>query len=159
EQTALVWLAAAPVVVINLDYVWPKLLATSFLLLAIRAALDRRSAFVIGGWSALAYLSHPVGGLFLPVLGLFVARLAWPVARRPARRWTTLRRVVACALAGGAILAPWLAFKGWVAFRDPFVDYPLGDGHGYATAANVVSWLHSRWDNLWLTLVPAGFFF
>jgi hypothetical protein len=36
--------------------------------------------------------------------------------------------------------------------------YPLGDSNGIARAVSFASWLRARWDNLWLTLLPSGFF-
>lgn len=157
-RPALAWLAIAPVVAINTDFVWPKLLATFFLLLAVRAAIGRQSLLGVGAFAALAHLCHPVGGLFAPPLMAFVGHLAWSEAGAGGPRiGSALRRMAGFAAVLLACLAPWLAFKAAIGGRDVFVHYPWGDGRGLLPADNLASWLRCRWDNLWITLVPGGF--
>jgi hypothetical protein len=154
SSLAAAWLCAAPAVAINVDFVWPKLLATYFLLLAVSAALRPRR---LGGavvWSVLAYLSHPVGGLFIPAIALFVfldRELGCRAGRAAGR---ALRYGLGCAVG----LAPWLVYRAWVGKPDPFVHYPLGDGRGTAPALSAASWLICRWHNLELTAIPGAFF-
>jgi len=151
---AAAWLCAAPVVAINVDFIWPKLFATYFLLLALTAALPPRRLGWAVVWSVLAYLSHPVGGLFIPAIALFVFLDREPDCRAPRAAGRALRYVLGCVVG----LAPWLAYRAWVGKPDPFVHYPLGDGRGTAPALSAVSWLLCRWHNLEFTAVPGAFF-
>lgn len=154
---ALVWLTAAPVIAINSDFLWPKLLATFFITLATLEIIARRPWWRIAGLAALAYYSHPLGGLMLPPLLAFLALQAW---RGPEGSFSRAWRLVGWVSLGLAVaLAPWFAYKFWLGRSDAFLRYPLGDGNGYLPAAGVTSWLRCRFENLWLTLVPGGFFF
>lgn len=160
-RLALAWLAVAPLVAINTDFLWPKLLAAFFVLLALEALVDDQPAWWSGGAVALAYLSHPVGGLFAIPLATFAMHRAWRQAEGGTSRRMRSAFAAGLRLTGATVacLVPWLAYKAWVGFADPFPHYPLGDGRGFAAAASVTSWLQCRWDNLWLTLTPAGFYF
>ena len=167
---ALVWLAVSPVVAINTDFIWPKLLATFFILLAIEAVLARRRLGYAGLYTALAYLSHPLGGLFAIPLATWLAHRTWSelpgaTAQIPggsnhaARMRATFRQVLTFAAIVAACLLPWLAYKLWLGYPDKFARYPLGDSRGFETAATIASWLRCRWSNLWLSLVPGAFYF
>jgi hypothetical protein len=158
---ALTWLAVAPVVAINTDFLWPKLLATAFVALAVTAIIEqRRSLAWIAALAALAYLSHPVGGLMIPPLLIFFAWQVWSSRAASDRRiFVLLWRPLGCAALIATWLAPWLAFKAWIGHHDVFLDYPLGDGRGFARATSIASWLSCRLENLWLTLVPTAFYF
>ncbi len=159
-RIALVWLSVSPVVAINTDFLWPKLLATFFVALAVLAALERRSPGRIALWSALAYFSHPVGGLFMPPLLLFLAQRTWTadLGSTGARTRHVLSDAAAFCGVILACLAPWFIFKAWVGHPDVFLHYPLGDGRGFDHAKSLLTWLQCRFDNFWLTLVPGGFF-
>jgi hypothetical protein len=159
ERVALVWLAVAPVVIINTDFVWPKLLATFFALLAVRAVVTRESLVRAAGWGALAYFSHPVGGLMMPPLAAFVACRAWQSAASGTVMRTVLVRVGTFGLVLFICVAPWLALKAVLGYHDVFLDYPLGDGRGPTRAASLLSWLACRWDNFRFTLAPGAFHF
>ncbi|HVU23535.1 MAG TPA: hypothetical protein VHE13_05365 [Opitutus sp.] len=161
RRFALCWLAVAPVVIINTDFVWPKLLATFFVCLAARDAFAGRPPWRPGAWTALAYLSHPVGGLFAPVL---VIAAAWNRAapRGPglvAHARAAIRPAIAYVATLLACVLPWFAFKAWVAFPDHMLRYPLGDGRGFAPAASLGSWLICRLKNIWFTLAPGAYYF
>ena len=143
---ATIWAAVAPITFINVAFAWPKLFAAYFVLLALADCLRAKSPLRWGLWLTLAYLAHPVGGLFaVPVL-IYAART---------RGWKT-------ALPAGAIavvaLLPWLAFQHHLSGSGSFGRYPLGDGRGYLAAASAVTWLKTRWLNLWYTLVPGAFY-
>ena len=159
---ALAWLALAPVTLINTLFLWPKLLATAFVLLAAADVLEGRHARG-GVWAALAWLSHPVGALLLPSVALLGVHYHWQHAPESgitgAWRFRTAMWSVAC-FSGVvlAIMSPWLGFKLYLHQRDLFTRYPLGDGNGFTRAVSLASWLRARWDNMWLTLVPLGFF-
>ncbi|HTZ21199.1 MAG TPA: hypothetical protein VMC06_09980, partial [Opitutaceae bacterium] len=130
--------------------------------LATAALLERRWR-TAAGWVALAWLSHPVGALFLPPLGLLGAHAVWLAERERGTGWRTRAGRALGALAGFAgltllLTSPWLGYKLWVGHSDVFMRYPLGDGHGTALAVSLASWARTRWDNLWYTLVPGAFF-
>ncbi len=161
-RLGLVWLALAPVTVINTGFLWPKMLATFFLLLATAALLERRWR-PAAGWAALASLSHPVGSLFLLPLSLLGAHAVWRAKRERGIRWRARAKGSLGTLAGFAgltllLTSPWLFYKLWVGHSDAFIHYPLGDGRGSVLAASVGSWARTRWDNLWFTLMPDAFF-
>lgn len=158
----LAWLALAPVTLINTLFLWPKLLATAFVLLAAADVLEGRQARG-GVWAALAWLSHPVGALLLPSLALLGAHSHWRHAQASGMigAWRLRTTMWAVACFSGVVLvimSPWLGFKLYLNQRDLFTQYPLGDGNGVARAVSLASWLRARWDNMWLTLVPSGFF-
>ncbi len=159
NRTAALWLGAAPVVWINTDFLWPKLLASYFVTLALLAIVQRRNHLWCALASAGAYYSHPVGGLFLPLLAAYI------MYRAGATKGRWQKRVVRSVFAGAQytaavvlLLAPWLLFKRWVGQPDVFLKYPWGDGRGFVAAANFRSWLECRFDNLWLTVTPFGFY-
>ena len=161
-RLGLVWLALAPVTVINTVFLWPKMLATFFLLLATAALLERRWR-PAAGWAALAALTHPVGVLFLPPLGMLGAHAVWLAEHERGANWRARAGRSLGALAGFAgltllLASPWLFYKLWIGHSDVFMRYPLGDGRGSALAVSIASWAQTRWDNLWYTLMPGAFF-
>jgi hypothetical protein len=142
---AALWAAAAPVTFVNVAFAWPKLFAAYFLLLALAECLRGRPAYRWGLWTALAYLAHPVGGLFAVPLLIFAART---------RGW---KPALQCAAVAGLCLLPWLAFRHALSPADGFARYPLGDGRGAPAALSAGSWLKARLLNLWYTVVPGAF--
>ncbi|RJF78924.1 hypothetical protein [Rhodopseudomonas palustris] len=153
---AVVWAALAPVVLTNTVFTWPKLLATYFLLLAISSMIVRRMALA-GGLTALAWLSHPVGALMIPAVGLY-ALVTAPTSGK--KRWIgALAYCLPAAIVGALVMAPWLAFKLWVGNHDPFASYLLGRGSGFDPAHSFAEWLAPRLTNLTYTLVPFKYFF
>lgn len=145
-RCALLWLTLAPVTWINVAFVWPKLLATYFLLLATAAVFQDAAAWVVGLLLAASYYAHPIGALFaLPLLLL---------ARRTAGAGAALRAAAAAALA----CAPWWWLKHHAHQPDPFLRYAAGDGRGPLPAASLGSWLMVRAKNLYYTLVPGAWF-
>ncbi|HLU37790.1 MAG TPA: hypothetical protein VK081_00290, partial [Planctomycetota bacterium] len=146
----LAWLTLAPVTSINVVFLWPKLLAAFFLLLAAADLLEGRPRRA-GVWGALGWLSHPVGALFLVPLGFAALHLGF-------RAGKGLRPAFALTVTVLVLVSPWLGLKIALAHPDPFFTYVLGDGHGYEPAASLESWLHARWNNLWYTVVPVVFF-
>ena len=157
RRIALVWTALAPVTLINTVFLWPKLLAAFFILLASASILE--SCWVLAAlWTALAWLSHPVGALLLPALGLL---LTWQ-AQRGSRGIATKFRAIfiagaTFAIAGAAVMGPWLGYKAWLGYHDAFMDYFLANGEMHR-AETFQAWADARWRNFWLTLVPGGFF-
>lgn len=148
---ALFWAALSPVILINTVFTWPKLLATYFLLLSITFILRRR-LYLAGFLTALAWLSHPVGALMIPALGLFV------LARTPRGDgpWITraVRFCLPAAVAGAATMAPWLAFKLYLGHPDPFLSYFFGRGEGFQAATTFQEWMSTRISNVYYTLTP-----
>ena len=176
RRVALVWLGLAPLTVVNVAFVWPKFLATYFLCLAGADILRGKSAARVGIWAALAYLSHPVGGLYFPALvflrmGVAAGRTSEDRQVRAGRggfagaapsRFQWRNALVAGAgLVGffALFVSPWLFYKEHLGRPDVFAQYALGDGRGFQTAASFESWLGARWDNLWYTFMPGAFFF
>jgi hypothetical protein len=109
-----------PLVIVNGTYVWPKLLATAFLLAAaaIHLSPDYGTVkhrlgwgIVTGALCALAMLSH--GGSAFVIVGVGIAALA-------IRRLATVRYVAGAALAFVVLYSPWIAYQ-------KFAD-PPGDG-------------------------------
>jgi len=151
------WLALSPVVLINVSFLWPKMLATYFGLMAIAEAAGRRRAWSVGGWLALAYLAHPVGIL------IAASVLAWKGAigaqafdRFKERIIAFVRGSVPSGLWMIAFAAPWLAHKMMQPQPELFLRYPFGDGRGLESALSFGSWLACRWDNLWYSVVPGA---
>lgn len=151
------WLALSPIVSINIVYTWPKLLATYFVLLAVASIIRRRMALA-GGIMGLAWLSHPVGALLIPAVGLF-AVLAAPTDKTGNRLMGRVRFVAPAAIVGAFAMSPWLAFKLYLGQRDPFLLYLMGGGRGLEPASSFRTWLQVRIDNVWYTLLPFVFYF
>ena len=156
RRMGLIWLALSPLLTINVVFLWPKLLAAYFVVLAI-TALVRRRPVLAGSMMALAWLSHPVGALLVPAVGMFALLLRFE------RSWSSLthasrsfgRWVVALAVC----MMPWFLFKAHLGYSDVFFDYLVADGRGPVPAVSVSSWLMARVSNFWLTLAPGAFFF
>jgi len=156
---ALVWLSLAPVTLINVAFLWPKLLAGYFLLLAAAAVLEGAAAPTVAGWAALGYLSHPVAGLFFPALALLRMRQHY-LAAAPGQRWRSARAAgIGLAARVLLFLSPWVAEKVGLRHSEAFLRDVTGDGNGFAMAVSLGSWLSARGANLWHTFVPLGFYF
>lgn len=154
----LLWLACTPFVFINVGFTWPKLAAAYFLILAFTDVLADRSRQRIGVWSALAYFSHPVGGLFfLPIVLLEALRSRASPLKHP--RIEFLESIIGQSFWIVLFIAPWLMYKLYLNQSDPLLRYVLGDGRGTLTAMSPRSWLTARYRNITLTLIPFNFWF
>jgi hypothetical protein len=161
RRMALVWVALSPVVIINTVFLWPKLLAVYFILMALAAVLQRRAALA-GALMALAWLSHPVGALMLPSVSLFLIL----ACRAPGDETdfslrdgvSYLRGYLPFVVGLAGLMAPWLAYKAWLGYSDVFLAYVLGGGNGVEKAASWQQWLAVRASNVWLTLAPGAFY-
>ncbi|MEP9369596.1 hypothetical protein [Xanthobacter sp. VNH20] len=153
------WVALAPSMLINTVFLWPKVLAGYFILLSLAELLRARPG-VAAGCVVLAWLSHPVGLLFLPPLGLIAIWIALgavgPVRQRGI---AAVRAALTFGVVALVLMAPWLAYKAWLGAHDLFMDYLGGDGRGTAPAQSAWAWLGTRWDNFWLTLSPTAFYY
>ncbi|HUG09651.1 MAG TPA: hypothetical protein VMM36_01495 [Opitutaceae bacterium] len=149
------WIALSPAVMINGAFLWPKLLATFFGMLAVAEIGGRRRAWATGAWLSLAYLSHPVGVLVAAPVCLWLGALGWQggVGLR-GRVEGFLKASIPTGLCMIAWAAPWLVFKAIDGKPDVFFRYPFGDGRGFEYAASFVSWFTCRWDNIIYSLVP-----
>jgi hypothetical protein len=161
------WLALSPVVLINTVFLWPKLLATFFILLSFSDVLEKRH-YRAGAFLALAWLSHPVGALFFPIFAflIFIVNL-----KKELRHSTVLNSYnkylnhdiilnnVRFFLSAGLVMLPWLAYKIHVGHHDVLFEYFFGDGRGTKSAVSFLSWLSTRWSNFWITLSPAAFYY
>jgi hypothetical protein len=105
-----------PLTIVNGAYVWPKLLAASFVCFAVcvhftdeywHAKGDWKKGTYIGALSALGMLSH--GATAFALLGMVLAALVL-------RRLATVRYCVAALLAAAVLHVPWTAYQ---AFADP----------------------------------------
>ncbi|MBV8585907.1 MAG: hypothetical protein JO308_06440 [Verrucomicrobia bacterium] len=157
RRVALAWLALSPVAFINTAFLWPKLFAGYFVLCSAASAL-RGKYLTAGALTALAWLSHPIGALFLPtivvtgLLAIYIENgLNWSGFLRMAR--STLKFVLSAFLC----MLPWLAFCERLHYRNDFALYLFGDGRGIKPALTIGSWLATRWSNLWYTLVLGAF--
>lgn len=157
----LVWLALSPVVVINTTFLWAKLLAAYFVILALCSILRNQKVSVIGLWMALAYFSHPVGALFIPCAILLWAHLQIRNTNTLSleKTYEYLKNALVLFSATVFWMTPWLLYKFYLGFPDYFTKYPLGDGRGFLPADGLSSWINCRWENLFYTLVPTAFFF
>ncbi|HEX2100719.1 MAG TPA: hypothetical protein VHF69_08655, partial [Candidatus Synoicihabitans sp.] len=154
RKTLLLWVGLAPVVLSNTIFVWPKLLAVFFVLLAAADIVERRRPFGIGLWCALAWLSHPVGALMAPTLALLYLHLEWRQPSGERQEHGVVGRAILVIAGGAILLVPWLTYKLWLGAPDAFLSYPLGDGHGFARATDAGSWWQNRWSNFSITLIP-----
>lgn len=155
---ALVWLSLSPVVIINTTFLWSKLLAAYFIILALGDIFTNRGYKRIGFWLALAYLSHPVGGLFAPCTILFWAYLQNKGTNSFDFK-NYLKSNIQLTLATIFWTLPWLIYKLILRQSDVFFKYPFGDGRGFLFAESFSSWFACRWYNFIYTLIPTAFFF
>jgi hypothetical protein len=159
QGRALLWFAAAPLVMINLDFIWPKLLASALVMLALQEVISRRSLVRAGVLAGLSYLSHPVGALVTPALVVF---MMWSGAASTGDGKAKLRSMTVAAVRffGGWLVVScvWLGFKSSLGHPDVFLHYPMGDGRGFMAAESWRSWVECRWNNLWYSLVPGAFY-
>jgi 4-amino-4-deoxy-L-arabinose transferase-like glycosyltransferase len=108
-----------PGLFLNAIYTWPKE-AVGYFILAAAACAVRRKPLLAGGFVGLAYLTHPVGVLWLPA----VALLLLTEAELRVRVWRTLGRFVAAA---AALAAPWLFFTSQIMHATSrWLTAPLG---------------------------------
>ncbi|MFG1396598.1 hypothetical protein [Roseixanthobacter pseudopolyaromaticivorans] len=153
------WVALAPSMLINTVFLWPKVLAGFFILLSFASLIQQRW-ILAAGCGVLAWLSHPVGLLFLPPLGLVAIWTAFAAAKSTREGGiAAVRAVLVFTVSAAVLMVPWLAYKTWLGAHDLFMDYLLGDGRGTAPALSVWAWLGTRWDNFWLTLSPAAYYY
>jgi hypothetical protein len=157
-RIGLAWAALAPATLINTVFLWPKLLSGFFILLSTACIFE--AGWVIAGLcAALAWLSHPVGALFLPSLG---GLLLWRSFHDASAGVSPLRRMFRSSIPFAAMLAfamsPWLAFKLWLGRHDLFLDYLLAAGDTTIRARSFDAWLSVRLSNAKMTLIPGIFF-
>jgi hypothetical protein len=147
--------AVNPYVFTHEFFTWPKMLAAYFVLLHWVLVRERRLPVLAGVLAGLAYLSHPLAGLFVvPSLVVLLVR----DARRGLR-----------ALGGvlGVVL-PWQVWTAAEAHPSRLLTYPLGytmrhpnhfgtelsNAWNAFTAAGLGHALQVRWDEIYYSLVP-----
>lgn len=151
-SAALCWASVSPITLINTVFTWPKLLATYFIFLsASQLFLSKRKT--AGTFAALAWLSHPIGALFLPSLTLLAASTEFRGVHIGTLR-KTLAFVVGCLV----IMIPWLLYKWSLGHNDQFTQYLFAGGKGLAPAKSLLHWIQARITNTINTLVPFSFF-
>ena len=100
------------VVVLHAVYVWPKLLAAAFALLAIGEAIGSARgpmrALAVGTCAALAMLSHSGSAFVVPITLLAIVATAVLGLR------IRIRDVALVAAVTLALMAPWSAYQRWV---------------------------------------------
>jgi len=158
---ALIWLSAAPVIMINLDFTWTKLLATAFFMLSATAVIKRHLIWA-GVWAGMAYLSHPVGALLTPMLVIFAVHLKSGETQFQYSRFRCALGTIFEFISGWLLCTlPWLIYKIYLSFygiHDAFFQYMLGDGRGPIPASSWGTWLACRWHNTWYSFIPFTFF-
>jgi hypothetical protein len=102
-----------PFVFTHIFFTWPKMLAAYFVLLHYVLVRERSLPFVAGVFAGLAYLAHPLAGLFvLPSLVVLVVRQV---------------RGRALALGGLVVtILPWQAWTAVWAHPSRMLTYPFG---------------------------------
>lgn len=118
--------ALSPIAIFNGAYVWPKLLAAAFAIMAVAVLVESRGPrhhlLVPAALGALSLLSHGGTVFFLLALGVWVV-----VRLRP--RWVELAMGLAL---GAAVLAPWMI---WQRVVDPpgnaLVKYTFAGTFGF----------------------------
>lgn len=155
---AVAWIALCPGTSSEVVYLWPKFLACYFVLIALSSALARKPA-LSGLAMAFAWLSHPVGALFIPPVGLFAIACNDDFSFTASRIARQFKNGLHFTLGVVAMMSPWLIYKLHLGYHDAFEVYVLGDGHGFTKTPNIWSWLGCRASNFWLTLSPAAFYY
>ena len=124
--------ALSPVVLMNVIFTWPKLLAGFFIGAAFFWMLVKDRPIAAGAASAAAVLSHPLGALCLP--GIFLVAV-WR------RRWQHLALSLGVAV---VLLVPWFAWADLI-YRHPARMLTIPIGHTMSanpTRAEVVAAWH-----------------
>ena len=158
---SLAWLAVAPVVLLNLDFPVPLLLAAFFSTLAVIAILENRSAILTGIACALAVITHPTAVILVGlVAGLLLSKaaIAHVDGARP-NLGCACRRGLLFLAAFLPIVALWIHFGLRGNVMDLVVRAIAGDGHELERATDLGSWLMTRVSNVWYTLMPTALFF
>lgn len=156
-QLAVLLAATAPVLLHEVWFTWPKLLAASFVLLAAVCLIDGR-ALRAGLLVGVGYLIHPMALLSVPALLLIAL---WPLvgARFPRPR---LKPGVLLLLGIGAFALLWKIVNGDHFQQDGFLSYVTEAGPGIKATpwGDPGTWFSHRLESLGNTVVPmmlAGF--
>jgi hypothetical protein len=147
--------AMNPYVFTHVFFTWPKMLAAYFVLVHWLLVRERRLPLVAGLFAGLAYLAHPLAGLFvLPTLVVLLVR--------------NVQRGLIAVGATLCVVAPWQAWTSVDAHPSRLLFYPLGYtiqrpralGHELSVAwqrftdAGVAHALRVRWDEIVGSLLP-----
>ena len=147
--------AMNPYVFTHVFYTWPKMLAAYFVLSHWLLVRERRLPLLAGVFAGLAYLAHPLAGLFvLPTLVVSIIR--------------NVRRGAAALAATAATVLPWQLWTTLDAHASRLLFYPLGYtiehprdlGHEFSIAwnrfidAGIVHALRLRWDEILASVLP-----
>ena len=154
-RLALLLAATTPFLVHDVWFTWPKLLAASFVLLAVESLLDGR-ALRAGLLVGIGYLAHPLALLSLPVVALLAL---WPLVGARVRRPHV--RAAALVLGGTlACLVAWRLVNGSHYTQANFLDYLTRAGPNTPPTGEITvsSWLEHRLESVANTLVPLRLF-
>lgn len=146
-RLALLLAATTPLLVHEVWFTWPKMLAASLVLLAAICVIGQRSLWA-GLLVGLGYLVHPVALLSVPVLALLAL---WPQAR-PAWRAPRLWQLLLLGAGMAVFLVAWRLVNGDNYSQSGFVEYFLQAG-GDARPP-LWPWLEFRLGSVANTLVP-----
>jgi 4-amino-4-deoxy-L-arabinose transferase-like glycosyltransferase len=166
-RLAVLLAATTPFLVHEVWFTWPKLLATSLVLLAALSLIEGRAldaGFLVG----IGYLVHPLALVSLPALGLIAV---WPLVGAQLRR-PQLRSGL-WLLGGAAVpVAAWRVVNGSHYVQSDFLHYITGAGRakafgdllvrafgGHPTPVTLSDWISDRLVSLGNTLVPTRLFF
>lgn len=147
SRIALLLAATTPFLVHEIWFTWPKLLASTFVLLAGLWVVERRS-FRAGLSTGIGYLMHPGALLGISALGLLSL---WPLKNPD---WRRPRVGAALLLVAGTVvgLIAWRIVNGANYSQSGFFDYVQMAGNGvYGTP---VDWLVFRAQSFGNTFVP-----
>lgn len=144
----------------NSTYVWPKLSAAAFVLLAwLELQRSQVSWARVGAWLALGFLSHGGAAFSIIALGPFLVRRI--TCGVPAASMSSLARVALVSAVFLTIASPWFAYQRWGAppgnrlLKWHLAGAPQLDGRGtwetlrdaYASLP-AGAWLRGRVDNV-----------
>lgn len=156
-QLAVLLAATAPVLLHEVWYTWPKLLAASFVLLAAVSLIDGRPLRA-GALVGLGYLMHPMALLSAPALLLIAL---WPLVGAKLKR-PRLEQAFLLLLGIGAFALLWKLVNGDHYQQDGFLTYITEAGPQIKASpwGDPGAWFSHRAESLGNTVVPmmlAGF--
>jgi hypothetical protein len=146
-RLALLLGATTPFLVHEVWFTWPKLLASSLVILAAICIIERRP--LAGGLlTGFGYLVHPVALVSLPILAMLAL---WPLVGARLKRPHVRSAVLVLAGAAVCVLA-WRLVNGSHYTQSGFADYLAHAGFNFDPTA--WEWVSFRFMSVGNTLVP-----
>jgi hypothetical protein len=150
-QLSVLLAATTPFLVHEVWFTWPKVLASSFALLAALSLIGGRP-FRAGLLVGIGYLAHPVALLSMPALGLIAL---WPIVGAHLRR-PQVRSALMLVVGAGIFFVFWRIVNGDHYMQDGFFRYfnEAGAQMHAPVWSEPGTWLSHRLESLGNTLVP-----